>query len=195
MTGAMREWGRDSDSGARPGADQRPLVALISTSPGVSDKLQSSVSASGRNIKANGWRIMTNGDTWNRLVQEERHQSHRHEEDVAHLEAPSAISWCLRGFAPFQRWQFETPVKPSCPLMFPTSCPVCWGAGTRVVPLSRAMRNSRFRCSSLMNSSFCRKSAMRSSSRYCFSFLSCSVAPAGKPGPPAVLAPPGWEPE
>lgn len=36
---------------------------------------------------------------------------------------------------------------------------------------------------------------MRSSSRYCFSFLSCSVAPAGKPGPPAVPAAPSWEPE
>lgn len=46
-----------------------------------------------------------------------------------------------------------------------------------VVPLSKAMRNSRLRCSSLINSSFCRKRAMRSSSRYCFSFLSCSVAP------------------
>ena len=57
------------------------------------------------------------------------------------------------------------------------------------------MRNSRFRCSSLMNSSFCRKRAMRSSSRYCFSFLSCSVAPAGEPCPPAVPAAPGWEPK
>lgn len=36
---------------------------------------------------------------------------------------------------------------------------------------------------------------MRSSSRYCFSFLSCSVAPAGKPGPPAVPAAPRCEPE
>lgn len=43
-------------------------------------------------------------------------------------------------------------------------------------PLSNAMRKSRLRCSSLMNSSFCRKRAMRSSSRYCFSFLSCSEA-------------------
>lgn len=66
-----------------------------------------------------------------------------------------------------------------------------WGTYKTAVPLSKAMRNSRFRCSSLMNSSFCRNRAMRSSSRYCFSFLSCSVAPAGKPVPAAS----SWEPE
>lgn len=57
-----------------------------------------------------------------------------------------------------------------------------------LIPLSKAMRNSRLRCSSLMNSSFCRNRAMRSSSRYCFSFLSCSVAPAGTVEPPVVPA-------
>lgn len=45
------------------------------------------------------------------------------------------------------------------------------------VPRSSAIRNSRLRCNSFMNSSFCRKSAMRSSSRYCFSLRSCSEAP------------------
>lgn len=44
-------------------------------------------------------------------------------------------------------------------------------------PLSRASRKSRFLCSSFMNSSFCRKSAIRSSSRYCFHLLSCSSEP------------------
>lgn len=57
------------------------------------------------------------------------------------------------------------------------------------------MRNSRLRCSSLMNSSFCRKRAMRSSSRYCFSFLSCSVAPVVRAGPPVVPAAPDREPD
>lgn len=44
-------------------------------------------------------------------------------------------------------------------------------------PLSRARRKSRFLWSSFMNSSFCRKSAIRSSSRYCFHRRSCSREP------------------
>lgn len=64
-----------------------------------------------------------------------------------------------------------------------------------LIPLSKAMRNSRLRCSSLINSSFCRKRAMRSSSRYCFSFVSCSVAPVVKPGPPIVPSAPEREPD
>lgn len=64
-----------------------------------------------------------------------------------------------------------------------------------VIPLSKAMRNSRLRCNSLMNSSFCRNSAIRSSSRYCFNFLSCSAPPVVKPGSPAVPAAPEREPD
>lgn len=56
--------------------------------------------------------------------------------------------------------------------------------GPERAPLSSAMRKSRLRCSSFMNSSFCRKRAMRSSSWYCFSFRSCSVAAATGPVPP-----------
>lgn len=63
------------------------------------------------------------------------------------------------------------------------------------LPLSKAMRNSRLRCNSLMNSSFCRKRAMRSSSRYCFSFLSCSVAPVCAAELPAVPTPRDREPD
>lgn len=66
---------------------------------------------------------------------------------------------------------------------------------TVTVPLSKAMRNSRLRCSSFMNSSFCRKRAMRSSSRYCFSFLSCSVAPAVRPETSLGPEAPGWDPD
>lgn len=54
---------------------------------------------------------------------------------------------------------------------------VTWGGKRSLLPLSRARRKSRFLCSSFMNSSFCRKSAIRSSSRYCFHFLSWSNVP------------------
>lgn len=70
-----------------------------------------------------------------------------------------------------------------------------YNKSNKAIPLSKAMRNSRFRCSSFMNSSFCRNKAMRSSSRYCFSFLSCSVTPAVKHEPLVVCAVPDQEPD
>lgn len=63
------------------GTNQRHLVAescspaLLHVPWSLSYKLQGSVSASDRNIKAKGWKTMANGDTWNRFVQEESQQS------------------------------------------------------------------------------------------------------------------------
>lgn len=74
-----------------------------------------------------------------------------------------------------------------------TSC-VC-ESWMHMIPLSKAMRNSRFRCSSFINSSFWRKRAMRSSSRYCFSFLSCSVPPLVAALPPEAPAAADREPD
>lgn len=58
--------------------------------------------------------------------------------------------------------------------MLPAAAEISEGAFS---PLSRARRKSRFLWSSFMNSSFCRKRAILSSSRYCFQRRSCSREP------------------